>query len=312
MPILWYPPGFIGAASEGWFTSEISRLLEGSGSHALRRYAEDSRNVLRDVGYESFEDGTKRNLPELSEDSSQDLAQEMTSFGQQVECALPHHAAARQYLRQCLLTDKGLRVEATYRAVHSSHKIFWLREHIFRLVGVLAHYLPGVEPAYLPPPAPPSPKLDFLHYSSTPENCYAATALLMHGFKPTWMPSLRSVLNVKFAGQDEAALLAETLTLAGWSFLLREIAVAQVRVMECALVSDQSWYTQGLPPRALHRATQTFCDFWHLRHLRTNPQYLRLVSDWVVVDGVRSPGTLSVVPPFRHYIDALGNSDSKT
>lgn len=311
VPILWYLPGFIGTAREEWFANEVSRLLQGSKPPALTRYTADTRNVIRDVGYEPFEDGTKQNLPTLSEDPAQGLAREMTVFGHQVECALQHHVAARSYLRQCLLTEKGLRREVAYRAVHSSHKIYWLREHIFRWCGVLDHYLPGVEPVYLPPPASPSPKLDFLHYTSPPENYYAATALLMHGFKPSWIPALRSVLDRKFTGQDEAALLDEALFLAGWSSLLRDIAVSQVRVMECALQPDQPWYTKGLPTRALHRATQTFCDFWNLRQLRTNPQYLRMVADWVVVDGVKSPSTLPVVPPFRHYIETLSDKSSK-
>ncbi|MCE0484502.1 MAG: hypothetical protein LV479_09715 [Methylacidiphilales bacterium] len=312
VPILWYPPGFIGAAGEGWLTAEISRLLEGSSAHGFAHYSGESRSVLRDLGYAPFEDGAKRNFPAFGDASSLGLAREMAAFAQQVECALTHHATARRYLRQCLLTDRGLRREVAYRAVHSSHKIYWLREHVFRLVGVLSHYLNGVEPAYLPPPAPPSPKLDFLHHTSIAENYYAATSLLMQGIKPSWMSPLRSVLNMKFTGQDEAALLEETLTLAGWSLLLREIAIAQVRVMECALRPEQPWYSTGLPSRALHRATQTFCDFWDLRQLRTNPEHLRLIADGIVVDGVRSPRALSVVPPFGHYVETRTNNSSQT
>jgi len=305
VPICWHPTGAAGSGREDGLEAAISHRLNAGDVPTLTRYTDDHRQVTRDDGYKPFDGATKQNLPDDSDDPAKDLAREMEVFGRQVECALHHHAAARYYLRQALMTDRGLRVETAYRAVHSSHKIYWLREHVMRWVGVLAHYLSGVDPSYLPPPSPPSPKLDFLYYTPPPESYYAATAVLMHGFKPSWMSMLRSVLGMKFTGQDETSLLQETLNLTGWSGLLREIAVAQVRTMDCALRSDQPWYTQGLPPRRLHRATQTFCDFWHLRQLRTSPQNLRLIADWVVVDGVRSPGTLPVVPPFRHYVEGL-------
>src|SRR5882762_184808 len=94
---------------------------------------------------------------------------------------------------------------------------------------------PGVEPAYLPPPATPSSKVDYLFYTPPPESCYAATAVLIHGLKPSWMPFLRDVLDFKFTGQSEEKLLQETLVLSGWSALLRDIALAQESVMRTAL-----------------------------------------------------------------------------
>jgi hypothetical protein len=308
VPVLWLPESQEPVREE-WLSQQISSLLAGTGTRPLRRYTAGSRTILRDQAYEAFEDGRKQNLPELSENPKQGLAREMAAFARQVECAVGRHEAAQRYLRQVLLTDRGLRVEVAYRAVHGSHKVYWLREHIFRWTGVLAHYLPGVEPHYLPPPAPPSPRLDFLsHSGGIPENAYAAAALLLHGFRPSWMPALQSVLSLKFSGQDDAALLAETLHLAGWSALLRDIALAQVRVMACALAPNTPWYADGLPPHALHRATGIYCDFWHLRHLRTNPQYLRPVADGVL-QGVKTPGTVPVVLPFRDLILALGQDN---
>jgi len=301
VPVCWLPAKLAEGKS---ITAGIdSFLLSIAPSKKITAYAPRSRTIVLDEPYAAFAGSSKQNSPDTKEDPKEHLPLEISLFARQVERAVEHHAAARQYLRQVLVTDKGLRTEITYRAVHSSHKIFWLREHIFRWVGVLAHYLPGVEPDYLPPPAPPSPVLDFLFAAPPPESLYAATALLIHGFKPSWMASLRSILDKKFAGQSEDALLQETLFLSGWSILLREIAISHVRVMECALHPDEPWYLDGEPSRTLHRATGIWCDFWHLRHLRTHPHYLRAVANGVVIDGIKTPESLPVVPSFSHYVE---------
>lgn len=299
--ILWIP-ALSGDDLKKWASEQLYALRHATAPRPLSPYTADQRLVIRDDAYGVFEDGLKRNFPEVEPENDAAFAHELATYARHVEGATAHHAAAQHHLHQVIVTDQGLRVEATYRAIHSSHKIFWLREHIFRWIGVLAHYLPGVELEYLPPPAPPSPKLDYLHYSSPPESCYAAAALLIHGFKPSWMLSLRSILEQKFIGQDEETLLQETLTLAGWSFLLREIAIAQVRVMHHALKLDPSFYTEKLPARALHRATGIYCDFWNLRYLRTNPHLLIQVAKGVVKDRIRVPDTVPVVPHFHQFL----------
>lgn len=304
-PIIWLPLASSGFELEALIQVELTQLASTPPTTRLVRYCDDFRQVIRDIAYVAYEDGGKQNLPPASENESEELLREKDIFAQQVERATRNHAAARHYLRQVMVTDRGgggLQREVVYRAVHSSHKIFWERDHIYRWVGVLAHYLPGVELAYLPPPAPPSPKLDFLAHSSSAECRYTATALQLHGFKPSWMPALQLVLERKFIGQNEEALLEETLILSGWSALLREIAQAQVRVMTCALDPSLPWYTDGLPHRALHRSSQTYCDFWNLRRLRENPHLLRPVADAVVVGGMKLPTTQSLLPHFRHFL----------
>jgi hypothetical protein len=302
IPILWLPFDLIGLGLEPVLATLLSSLLSGLQRPTLTRYADEYRNVLRDREYEAHEHGKKVNLPPFPSSPNDDLDDEIVKFSMQVRRATAYHGAARRYLRQVLSTEKGLGAEIAYRATHSSFKIYWLREHIFRWIGVLAHYLPGVEPTYLPQPAPPSPKLDFLFYEPPPESLYAEAALINFGLKPSWVPALKSVVDFKFSGQDEEALLRDTLFLGGWSFLLRQIAISQVKVMESALQPTESWYADGLPPRSLHRATGVFCDFWHLRNLRENPEHLRRVADAAAVDCGTVPDGMPVVPPFRSYI----------
>jgi hypothetical protein len=304
---LWIPSDVGPAALVSYLDPILPSLAIPEPPGPLVRYVSDNRMILLDNEYELLACARKQNTPDANEIPAEHLPAELAIFARQVERALEFHAPARRYLRQVLLIDRGLRVEVAYRAVHSSFKIYWLREHACRWLGVLAHYLPGVNPVYLPPPTPPSLKIDWLPFSSSPENHYAINAILIHGMKPSWMQSLREVLEKKFTGQNEEALLHEALILSGWSALLREIAVAQVRVMDCALRPKMPWYTDGLPNRVLHRATGIFCDFWNLRHLRKKPQYLRPVADGVVVDGIKTPGTLPVVPPFRHFVQALAH-----
>ena len=296
------PPAVSLAALTPHLELILSALMKPELPASLVPYVYESRTILIDDAYPV---SGKQNLPGENESTEEHLAKELGILGQQVERATSHHAAASRYLSQVLVIDRGLRTEIAYRAVHSSFKIFWLREHICRWLGVLAHYLPGVELAYLLPPTPPSPQLDFLHFSAPPESWYTLTAVLNHGIKPSWTQPLHDVIEKRYSGQDEEALLQEALILSGWSALLREIALAQVRVMDCALDPDVPWYKDKLPPRRLHRATGIYCDFWHLRHLRENPQHLRPVADGVL-RGVKTPGTLPVVPPFRHFVHALG------
>jgi hypothetical protein len=310
IPLIWLPVALIGFELEVLIQGEISKIASVPLTPALVPYSDGTRQIIRDIAYLELEDGRKQNFPPASDNESEELTGEIGIFARQVECATRNHAAARHYLRQVLLTDKGLRTEIAYRAVHSSHKIFWERDHIYRWVGVLAHYLPGVEPAYLPPPVPPSTRLDFLGHSSNASCRYASAALQLHGFKPSWMPALQSVLERKFTGQNEQELLQETLILSGWSALMREIAQAHVRVMSCALDPTSPWYMDGLPPRALHRATQIFCDFFNLRRLRENPQQLRLVADAVIAGKIKLMAPISVVPPFRHFVQALKTKTS--
>jgi hypothetical protein len=301
-PVLWLPCDLARLELERAMAALFSSLFNGSPNATLTRYTAEYRNVLRDTEYEAYEDGKKVNRPTSTSSAQDDLDDEIAKFSIQVRRATAHHDAARRYLRQVLLTEKGLGVEIAYRTAHSSFKIYWLREHIFRWVGVLAHYLPGVEPSYLPPPAPPSPKLDFLFYEPPPESFYAETALVNFGIKPSWIPVLQSVVDFKFWGQNEETLLRDTLFLSGWSSLLRQIAIAQVRVMECALNPDEPWYTENMPLRALHRSTGIFCDSWNFRNLRENPHHLRRVADAVVSDCSNAPDAMPVVPPFRSYI----------
>jgi hypothetical protein len=284
-----------------WLAAEISRFLLKAESRPLTRYSAASRTVIRSERYRSFESGQKQNVPDPSATAFEDLAEEAAVFGRQVDSATKFHDAAGHYLRQVLITDQGLRREIAYRAVHGSHKIYWLREHIFRWVGVLAHYIPGVEPEYLPAPSTPSPKLDLLHYHPPSESCYAAMALVAHGFKPSWSLPLLAVLGREFTGQDETALLQVTLVLAGWSALLRDIAVAQVRVMTWALNPNAPNFAAGLPRRRLHRAIGTYCDFWHLRLLRERQGVLRGVADGVL-QGHKPPGTPAAIPPFHQFV----------
>jgi hypothetical protein len=305
VPIIWLPLTLSGSDLEALIQGELTQIASAPCSPLLVRYCDESRQVIRDIAYVAYEDGRKQNLPPASENESKELAREINIFAQQVGRATRNHVAARQYLRQVIVTDKGgggLQRELVYRALHSSHKIFWQRDHIYRWVGVLSHYLPDVELAYLPPPAPPSPKLDFLAYCSGAECRYVAAALHLHGFKPSWMPALQSVLERKFTGQSEEALLQETLILSGLSALLEEIAKAQIRVINCALDPSLPWYTDGLLSRELHRSSQIFCDFWNLRRLRENPQYLRAVADAVVAGEIKSTVTQPVVQHFRHFL----------
>ena len=168
-PIIWLPLASSGFELEALIQRELSKISSAPLTPPLVRYCDDFRQVIRDIGYVAYEDGGKQNLPPASENESEELAREKGIFAQQVERATRNHAAARHYLRQVMVTDRGgggLQRELVYRAVHSSHKIFWERDHIYRWVGVLAHYLPGVGI-----PAATRPAIPEAGFSSPQQQC---------------------------------------------------------------------------------------------------------------------------------------------
>jgi len=260
---------------------------------------EDQRLVLMDDGYRKYAQDQK-----LGTDVSGDPDKDKEIFIRQVHCARRNHQAAQRYLRQLLKTERGLHVEVAYRNVHASYKIYWSREHALRWASVLAHYVEGVQIEYLPSATSPSPQLDFLHYEAPPESVYVAAALVGHGFNSSLVPAFCSILNKKYTAQSTQELQGEAIYLAGWCALLREVAIAQVRVMTQILDLDSPWHSGQQLKRSIHRAEGIYGDFWQLPSLRQNPGKMRDLAYLCVLEWLSPTASASAVAPFRAFLEA--------
>ena len=302
LPFVWIPD----KECENTLQDNIISAIHGINSvlkvRKCRRYASGRRLIISDDRYKSLAQSEKLGVTALSRSTIQ---RETDIFMGQVCTACDNHLAARQYLAQVLRIDQPFRVEASYRAVHTSYKIYWLREHAMRYVSVLCHYFDGIEIQYLPQPCPPSETIDYLHYEPPTPSLYAASALVTHGFREGLVPGFRSILGMKFTGQTEEELVRDAVVLFGWCSLLREVARAQVKLMGEVLDPQSQWHKGRELSRDVHRAEGIFGDFYFLPHLREDPAQMQQLALFAVVDGVRQNSTERSIAPYRYFLEAL-------
>jgi hypothetical protein len=299
VPVLRLPDGATDEMLLSLLAESLEKVRIEHQSRPTRPYSTDEqRLVLMDDRYQKYAQKEK-----LGSDLSDDFDREKEIFIRQVHCARNNHSAAKRYLSHLLKTDRGLRVEVAYRLVHASYKVYWLRDHALRWASVLAHYIEGIQLEYLPSSASPSPQLDFLHYEAPPESLYAAAALVGHGIRSSLEPAFCSIMTKKYTGQSTEELQAEAIYLSGWCALLREVTIAQVKIMTQVLDSESSWYSGKRPRRGIHRAEGIYTDWWHLPTLPRNPAKMRdlaylSVKDWL------APASATAVAPYRAFLEA--------
>jgi hypothetical protein len=302
IPVICFPADETDEAAKSYLDGALQNVALLQAAEKIRPYSSnEQRLVLQDDRHQTFAQAEKLGSASVS---PADATREADIFIRQVNCALKNHAAARHYLAQVVKTDQGLRVECAYRTVHASYKVCWLREHAMRWAGVLAHYIEGVEKEYLPPPASPSSTLDFLHYEPPAESLYAASALISHGFRAGLVPGFRAILNVKFTGQPEELLSADAIILFGWCALLREIALAQIQIMDEILDPGSDWHARKKPTRRIHRAEGIFGDFWALPSLRQYPSRMRDLAYLAAVKWITPSSPGPAIAPFRDFLRA--------
>ena len=300
VPVVRLPSGVADASMISFLKESLENVGTELQSRPPRPYSTDEqRLILLDDCYRKYAQDEK-----LGTELPGNLDKEKETFIHQVHCARQNHQAAQSYLRQLLKTDRGLRVEAAYRNVHASFKVYWLREHAMRWASVLAHYVEGVQVEYLPSPTSPSPRLDFLHYEAPPESLYVAAALVGHGFNSILVPAFCSILTKKYTAQSREELQAEAIFLAGWCALLREVAIAQVKLMTQILDLDSPWHSDEEPKRGVHRAGDIYGDFWQLPSLRRNPGKMRDLAYLCVLEWLLPASTSTAVAPFRAFLEA--------
>jgi len=302
VPVVQIPTGVTGEPLVLFLIEGLEQVSEYHDIKRLQPYSTDEqRLVLQDDRYKKYAQTKKlgTSLP-----SDPDAEKEIVV--RQIHCALQNHQKARRYLAQLLkIESTGYRFEIAYRVTHESYKVMWARDFALKYASVLGFYLSGMEIEYLPPPAPPSPLLDFLSYEVGPGGLYVAAALVQHGFRKSLVPGFRALLNKKYTGQSAEDLANDAIVFLGWCSFLREVARAQVHLMDQILDPASRWWaTDQSPARRTHRAEGIYGDFWCLPSLRQNPSRFRDLAYLCVHEWLSPSVPVTTIAPYRSFFEA--------
>ncbi len=302
VPVVRIPPGLTGEPLVAFLIEALKEVSEYHNDKCLQPYSTDEKRlVLQDDRYKEYAQTEK-----LGTDLPSDPDADKEVVVRQIHCALQNHRKARRYLAQLLkIESTGYRFEIAYRVTHESYKVMWARDFALKYASVLGFYLSGVEIEYLPPPAPPSPLLDFLSYEVSPSGLYLAAALVQHGFRKSLVPGFRALLNKKYTGQSAEDLTNDAIVLLGWCSLLREVARAQIHLMDQILDPGSRWWiTDQSPARKTHRAEGIYGVFWGLQSLRQNPSRFRDLAYHCVHEWLLPSAPVTTIAPYRSFFEA--------
>jgi hypothetical protein len=302
VPVVRIPKNLTGESLTPFLIGALKEVSKYHDTKCLQPYSTDEqRLVLQDDRYKEYAQDEKlgTNLPS-------DRNAEKVIVVRQIHCARQNHQRARRYLAQVLKTDMGFRPEIAYRLAHGpSYKVIWARDFALKYASVLGFYVFGVEIEYLPAPAPPSPFLDFLSWDASPENRYITAALVAHGFQKGLVPGFCALLNKKYTGQSAEELTNDAIVLLGWCSLLREVARAQVHLMDQILdPASRWWITDQSPKRKTHRAEGLYVEFWGLPFLRQNPSRFRDLAYLCVHEWLSPAAPVTTIAPYRSFFEA--------
>jgi hypothetical protein len=256
-----------------WRDSLRSAMAQPLAVEQPRPFADDTRMICHDPSLISYWKG-KLGQPQATEGWKEEATLQEARFLMQLEAGRKHHKAAKHY-HSCLLAQlPGLEQEVSYRLVHRSYKgLLWSRDFASRWLALLAHYCaPEVELEYLPRAGSPGPRIDYVHASMPPEGQYACIVLLLSGINPVIAAIIKEVVLAEFTGQDDVALLAQSLSVCGFVNLLRQVAEAQISLMDW-------WLSKDFAPdydmeRTRHRNVGIHRDFWRLNWVGSSPDVL--------------------------------------
>jgi hypothetical protein len=208
-----------------------------------------------------------------------------------------HHEQARSYLNLCGTSQVNHEQDWATAAVCGGPEAYMWRAQLFRYVSVLAHYVPGVDVDCLPLPKPASAKLDFLHTALSTEAFYALNALRSFGIDPVLERGLWEVGQIE---TPETANLTDVARLAGWASIVRQAAIAHVKVMAACLSEGACALSGGETTRSAMNHRKSFLHFWNLKGL-ADPDLRRLGEEFWT--GRRASG----VAAFCSFYDFVDN-----
>ena len=183
-----------------------------------------------------------------------------------------HHARAQAYLSAAIATQRNYQCEWTLAALSSDAAAYLWRCQLFRYVGTLAHYIPGIDTECLPLPHPPARRLDYLPLALAPEALYALDALRAFGANLGFARGLWDVGQLEVA--QDPRLPGGAAQLAGWAAALRETALAHIRMLDACLAENPTHLPAFRNNRHSRNLQRIFCQWWGLTDFMASPDKL--------------------------------------
>ena len=221
----------------------------------------------------------KLNRPEKKEGWEKICGEQEARFVLQLQTGRTTHAMAKNYFACLVAQQAAFDQELAYRLVHGSYKaLSWSRDLAVKWLALLAHYVPGIEPQFLPLAGTPGPALDFVHHEATVEGMYAATAIILSKVRPEVSNAIQELLTTRFDRQDGDTLLSMSLKLYGAAKWLEQVGRAQIELMDAWL--DPTIVERAGDrnvPRGEHRICGIFRDFYDLNFIVNSPEPLNAI-----------------------------------
>jgi hypothetical protein len=266
----------------------------------------EQRRILLDPEYKAYCSEQKLKRPVISERFYSDAGSQLLRLIWMLRTARKVRERANRYRDAFTLVGGYEWQEIIYRTVHGSFKsAAFGRDQAMRYFAYLAHFVPAIDLDGLPHPIDVPAQLRYVHYHSSLEAHYCLFSLGLFGFNSELSKQLYEMLDWHFEGESDDDLARTSVEFTGLAFTLYIIGFAQATVTNWLLnprILDQ---LSALRPRALHRAIQTFTDFWDLRHVMDDPKLLATaVEDYQTNPDETLPAEL-VLPNFSAFHQAI-------
>jgi hypothetical protein len=249
-----------------WTKSIRQALRQGSINSPWRPETPDERQIIFDLRYYALSSSTKLKSPGNHATSTEAAAVETLRLSRMLRAAKSVRDRAALYAKAKSSVDVYEWEEIAYRTVHSSFKApAYARDQLARALGYLAHFAPGADLDGLPRPANEPAVLRFLHFEAPAEAHYALFCLAMFGCNSDLSKQLYRATHWRFEGESSEHLVETSLAITGLAFAVHLITLAHATTIDWLLDPTTVLRINDPRPRALHRALQTFTDWWGFR-----------------------------------------------
>jgi hypothetical protein len=234
------------------------------------------------------------------ENRAKRIQEERQKFLGLLTMAEANHYEAQAYLNLA----QSSRVQLNLRCARGilekrPHALASARLDLCRSLSVLAHYVQGVELAYLPSPVDPSGRRFYVHHTLTPAMRYALHAA-MYPMDPWLRQSLLDAITQVWPDQlsmEEAFCLNTQFS--GMASFMHSVLSVHMRLMNDWLGREQSDDHRPISAREL----DLFAHFWDLPSMREDPKsFCRIHKEFH--NGARYTSPLTF-PPFGYFIERV-------
>jgi hypothetical protein len=158
-----------------------------------------------------------------------------------------------------------------------------------------------VELDHLPSPHPACPDADYVHHELPIWGTYALGVVAASRPRKTVLEALIQIATMRFDGQPDDLLLANSVSLVGLAKTLQMVAQSQIECMDAWLNSERCRDFPDSLPRSQHRAAGIFREFWGLEYIVHIPSPLLAILRGYHAGSTRVAGDQTIAPTFDSF-----------